>query len=87
VAAKFGVTGFTSALFEDVREKGIKVCSIEPGYVDTDMVEEFPEGLDRSKMIKPEDIAKTVLFVVKFGEHGCPTEITIHPQKNVHTSN
>jgi NAD(P)-dependent dehydrogenase (short-subunit alcohol dehydrogenase family) len=56
------VVGFSLSMFEAVREKGIKVCSIEPGYVDTPM----PSGdhLDR-KMIRPEDIALTVAFVAK----------------------
>jgi NAD(P)-dependent dehydrogenase (short-subunit alcohol dehydrogenase family) len=62
-ASKHGVVGFSLSMFEAVREKGIKVCSIEPGYVDTPM----PSGdhLDRKKMIRPEDIALTVAFVAK----------------------
>ncbi len=50
-------------MFEALREKGIKVCSIEPGVVDTPMI--TGEGLDRAKMIQPEDIAHTVAFVAK----------------------
>lgn len=68
-------------MFEDVREKGIKVCSIEPGklfnllscslvqgWVNTPMAEQSGGNLDKSKMIQPEDIARTVLFVVKVVE-------------------
>eukprot|EP01114_Cavostelium_apophysatum_P024197 TRINITY_DN9406_c0_g1_i1.p1 TRINITY_DN9406_c0_g1~~TRINITY_DN9406_c0_g1_i1.p1 ORF type:complete len:242 (-),score=54.93 TRINITY_DN9406_c0_g1_i1:24-749(-) len=80
-ASKHGVTGFTASLFEDVREKGIKVCSIEPGYVNTPMVNELPD-LDPAKMIQSEDIAQTVLFVLKYPETGCPTEIVIRPQRD-----
>ena len=58
------MTGFCGSLFEDVRAKGIKVCAIEPGYVNTPMVR-GKEGLDPKKMIQPEDIAKTVLFVIQ----------------------
>lgn len=32
-AAKHGVVGMSGSLFEDVREKGIKVCCINPGMV------------------------------------------------------
>jgi len=77
-AAKHGVVGFTTSIFEDVREKGIKVCSIEPGYVNTPLVAN--KGLDTSKMIQPEDIAKTVQFVLEFPSTACPTQIYIKPQ-------
>lgn len=76
-AAKHGVVGFTESLFEDVRDKNIKVCSIEPGFVNTRLVEGKGDG---SKMIQPEDIGRTVLFVLKFPANACPTEIMIMPQ-------
>lgn len=79
-ASKHGVLGFSGALFEDVREKKIKVCTICPGLVRTDMVEENPNR-DRSKMIQPEDIAETVRFVLTFPKTSCPTEIVIRPQQ------
>jgi len=80
VASKYGVVGFTGSLFEDVRERGIKVCAIEPGFVNTPLVAD--KDLESSKMIQPEDVAKTVLFVLKFPENTCPVEICIEPQRS-----
>ncbi len=80
-ASKFGLVGFSSALFEDVREKKIKVCTICPGYVATEMVDDEPE-LIRSKMIQPEDVAQAVRFVLAFPKTSCPTEIIIRPQQS-----
>jgi len=77
-ATKFGVVGFTGALYEDIREENIKVCAICPGFVSTDMTKS--DTLDSSKMIQPGDIADTVLFVLKFPGTGCPTEIIVRPQ-------
>ncbi|ELR18498.1 clavaldehyde dehydrogenase [Acanthamoeba castellanii str. Neff] len=79
-ASKYGVVGFSLSMFEALREKGIKVCSIEPGMVNTPMV--TGDRLDRSKMIQPEDIAHTVAFVAKFPMTACPKEIMISPQKS-----
>lgn len=79
-ASKHGVVGFSGSLFEDVREKNIKVCAICPGYVNTPMVQ-GRSGLDYSKMIDPHDIAFAVNFVLESSATGCPTEITIRPQK------
>jgi NADP-dependent 3-hydroxy acid dehydrogenase YdfG len=78
-AAKFGLLGFAGALFEDVRERGIKVCSILPGVVNTDM--HAGEPFDQDKMIQPEDIAATVVFVLDTPPNVCPTEIVIQPQR------
>jgi NADP-dependent 3-hydroxy acid dehydrogenase YdfG len=70
-------------LFEDVREFGTKVCTIRPGYVNTPMVRSG--GVDRDRMIQPDDIARTVLFVLTMPETACPTEITIRPQRTPYT--
>jgi NADP-dependent 3-hydroxy acid dehydrogenase YdfG len=38
--------------------------------------------LDRSKMIQPQDIAQTVLFVLTSPATCCPVEITVRPQRS-----
>lgn len=80
-AAKFGLLGFANSLFEDIRERGIKVCSILPGVVNTDMHKNDP-SFTPEKMIQPEDVATTVQFVLSTPSNMCPTEITLMPQKN-----
>jgi 3-oxoacyl-[acyl-carrier protein] reductase len=79
-ASKFGVIGFTQSLFEEVREHGIKVSVILPGFVDTPLIPPN-KRLDRSKMIQPEDIAEAVLFVLNTPPTSCPVEMTIRPQQ------
>ncbi|MFB6263141.1 MAG: SDR family oxidoreductase [Bradymonadaceae bacterium] len=78
-SSKHGVVGMTGSTFEDLRESGVKVSVIEPGFVDTSFVP--GDGLDRDKMIQPEDIAETVVFVATYPGTGCPTEIKVRPQK------
>ncbi|MEC9071113.1 MAG: SDR family NAD(P)-dependent oxidoreductase, partial [Myxococcota bacterium] len=82
-ASKHAVMGFTGSVFEDVREQGVKVCAICPGFVNTSMV--AGRGLDMDKMIQPDDIADAVAFVASFPDTGCPTEIVIRPQRNPYT--
>lgn len=77
-ASKFGMLGFSESLFEEVREDGIKVCAICPGYVATEMVAGY--GLNAEKMIQTEDIASTVLHVLELPPTACPTRIVIRPQ-------
>jgi 3-oxoacyl-[acyl-carrier protein] reductase len=79
-ASKFGLIGFTQSLYEEVREHGVKVSVILPGFVDTPMIPPV-KHLDRSKMIRPEDVAEAVLFVVNSPPTCCPVEITVRPQR------
>ena len=82
-ASKFGLIGFTQSLFEEVREHGIKVAVILPGFVDTPMIPPV-KHLDRSKMIQAEDVAQAVLYVLNAPATACPVEITIRPQRSPH---
>jgi 3-oxoacyl-[acyl-carrier protein] reductase len=79
-ASKFGILGFTQSLFEEVREYGIKVSILLPGFVDTPLIP-LNKRLDRSRMIQPRDIAEAVLFVLSTPVNSCPVEITIRPQQ------
>ncbi len=79
-ASKFGLIGFTQSLFEEVREHGIKVAVILPGFVDTPMIPPV-KHLDRSKMIQADDVAEAVLYVLNAPATACPVEITIRPQR------
>ena len=80
-ASKFGLIGFTQSLYEEVREYGIKVAVILPGFVDTPLIPANRQ-LDRGKMIRAEDIANTVHFVLTSPDTCCPVEITVRPQKS-----
>ena len=79
-ASKFGLIGFTQSLYEEVREHGVKVSVILPGFVDTPMIPPV-KHLDRSKMIQAEDVAQSVLYVLTAPPTSCPVEITIRPQR------
>ena len=79
-ASKFGLIGFTQSLYEEVREHGIKVSVILPGFVDTPLIPPV-KHLDRSKMIQADDVAQAVLYILNSPITSCPAEITIRPQR------
>lgn len=80
-ASKFGLVGFSESLYEEVRAYGVKVAVILPGFVDTPLIPPTAK-LARSKMIRPEDVAEAVLFVLTSSATCCPVEILLRPQKN-----
>jgi 3-oxoacyl-[acyl-carrier protein] reductase len=80
-ASKFGLIGFTQSLYEEVREHGIKVSVILPGFVDTPLIPPNRQ-LDRSKMIQADDIAQAVHYILSSSATCCPVEIAVRPQRS-----
>ena len=80
-AAKFGLLGFAGALFEDLRERGIKVISILPGQVNTDMHKD-EAGIVPERLIDPADVADAACWAMSTPARVCPSEITLLPQRN-----
>lgn len=74
-ASKFGLMALSDSLREEGAAHNIKVTAICPGYVATPMVTDAPVPLE--EMIKPEDIAKAVLFLLNLSEHAAVKEIVI----------
>lgn len=70
-AAKAGIHGFSRSLAREVGSRGITVNSVAPGFIETDMTKELPEGQRKSleeniplqRLGAPEDIANAVLFL------------------------
>jgi 3-oxoacyl-[acyl-carrier protein] reductase len=78
-AAKHGIDGFAEALFEEVREDGVRVVRIHPGYVNTEMV--GGRALDTTKMIQSEDVAALVQAAVELPPTACVVEMVVRPQR------
>lgn len=78
-ASKFGLLGFSEALFQEVRHDGIRVSHIMPGSVDT----EFSGGKkERSGWaILPEHIAEMVIYLLKSSPRTMTTRVEMRPSK------
>jgi 3-oxoacyl-[acyl-carrier protein] reductase len=63
-ASKHAAMGMIKALAKEVQKDGIRVHAICPGGVDTQLIGRARPDLDRSVLIRPEEIADIVLFLV-----------------------
>ena len=63
-ATKAGVIGFSQATQKECDGQGIQVTALCPGFVDTPMTEFVREHVAQEKMIRPEDIAASVRFLL-----------------------
>jgi short-subunit dehydrogenase len=79
-SSKHAVLGFSGCIYEDLREDGVKVCALLPGFVDTEMVDS--KNMNREKMISPDDVAEAVSYVLNSSSRVCPTEIVMRPQRS-----
>lgn len=64
-ATKFGLRGMSLSAREELRADNIRVSIINPGCVDTEMWEQIPVKHDFEFMIKPDDVAQSVLYILK----------------------
>ena len=71
-AAKAGIIGFSKSIAKEFASRGIRVNTVAPGYISTDMTETLAEGMHSEvlraiplgRMGMPEDVAKAVRFLV-----------------------
>ncbi len=76
-ASKHAVMGMSKALAAEVQEHNIRISAILPGGVDTDLISDARPDLDRSILIKPEDIAQTVLYLLSLSDRAMVDQVMV----------
>lgn len=77
-ASKFGLRGFTQALFKEVRYDGIKVTGFYPGSIAT----KFFGNVDRDthpNMMQPDDVAQVLANVLETPDNFLINDVTMRP--------
>lgn len=64
-ATKFAVVGLTQATQKEVGHEGIQATALCPGLVDTPMTDWARENVKQEAMIRPEDIAEAIRFLLR----------------------
>lgn len=87
VATKSGIKGFTEVLRKELNPYNIHVTLIEPGKVGTDMqsttYKEEQKLQEKLEILKAEDIAAVVLYVLQQNKRVDICEIKIKPLKQI----
>ena len=82
-ASKFAARALADSLREQEREHGVRVTSIFPGRVDTDMQRELIEAsgahYDGSVYIRPESIAAAVRLAVEMPADASVDDLSVRP--------
>jgi 3-oxoacyl-[acyl-carrier protein] reductase len=76
-ASKHAIMGLTKSLAVEAQKHNIHVSAILPGGVETELAFEARPDLDPSSLIKPEDIAACVVFLLSLSERAWVDQIYI----------
>ncbi len=81
-ASKFGMSSLGLSLAAEEKESGVRFSVVYPGEVDTPILDYRPEPLtpeQRRSVLKAEDVANAVLFIVTLPARVCVPELVIKP--------
>ena len=79
-ASKHAVLGFSRSLMLEVRKDNVRVIAVCPGSVDTSMLRDQPMlKSEPSRILRPEDVAGTILQAISLPERAMVSELDIRP--------
>ena len=76
-SSKFALSGLSESLYNELTEYGIKVTSLCPGYVNTEMARQAGSDFPGKDMIQPEDIMESINYIMKLSKKAIVKEIVI----------
>lgn len=77
-ASKFGVRGFSEALFKELRYDGIKVTCFYPGSIATNFFSD--KNMEtHSNMMQPDEVAQVLINVLETPDNFLINDITMRP--------
>lgn len=78
-ATKFAVRGFSESLFKELRYDKIKVSCMFPGSIATPFFDKAGVMDTHSNMMQPQDVANTLMHLLKTPDNMLINEITMRP--------
>jgi 3-oxoacyl-[acyl-carrier protein] reductase len=79
-ASKHAVLGFSRSLMLEVRDEGVRVITVCPGSIDTEMIQRQDAfESDPARILKAEDVAQTILHAIQLPPRALVSELDIRP--------
>ena len=82
-ASKFALAGFGESLYRELVPQGIKVTTLCPGWVNTDMAADATCPLEPDDMIQPEDLFKTIQWLLSLSPNVCVKDVLLESPKSM----
>lgn len=82
-ASKSALIGLSESLYRELAPLNIKVTTLCPGWVNTQMAQDAETPFQDEEMIQPEDILQAIRFLLGLSKHACIKELVIESSKSV----
>ena len=86
-ATKWAITAMNEGLREELVGTRVRVCSLQPGVVDTELFQAWPEHPAKwqnlSEMLKPEEMADLIAFIASRPWHFNINEVLVRPTEQI----
>lgn len=79
-ASKFGLTGFSEAIMQDLRHDNIRVSAVLPGSVNTGF-RGHRTGREAGWKLTPEDVAQVVVDLLRHHPRSLPSRVELRPSR------
>jgi NAD(P)-dependent dehydrogenase (short-subunit alcohol dehydrogenase family) len=83
IASKFGLTGLTGAINAEERKNGIRACAIQPGEINTPLLDKRPTPPPheaRAKMLQAEDVAACAMLAINLPDRAVVEQLLVRPR-------
>jgi len=78
-ATKHAVKGFSHALFNEVRDFGVRVSCVYPGSIQTNFFDDIPAFEVHDQMMQAQDVSATILHMLESKNNYHVVDIEIRP--------
>ncbi len=80
-ASKWGALGLTRSLAAEFRSRGVRISALLPGATDTPLWDAAGSDLDRSRMMKAQDVAEAAVWCIERPESASVDVLQIMPKE------
>lgn len=82
-STKFALVGLTESLYRELSPLGIRITSLCPGWVNTQMAKECGTPFQDDEMVQPSDLLNTIRYLLGLSENVCIKEIVLEMKKSI----
>jgi short-subunit dehydrogenase len=82
-STKFAFLGLTESLYRELAPLGIRITSLCPGWVNTQMAKDAGTPLEDEEMIQPGDLLHTIRYLLDLSGNVCIKEIVLEMKKSI----
>lgn len=82
-STKFALLGLAESLYRELAPLGIRVTTLCPGWVNTDMAKKAGTPFKDEEMIQPDDLLNTIRCLLNLSENVCIKDIVFEMKKSI----